>query len=137
MIPIRINQAWVGRLLGVFVLALAAAAFEAMEKPPLAADFNQVIHNPRAFHNKLVTVIALADVEGDRFYLYHPPKPGPQEFGREIFVAMSVEGPRYDRFNDQWVEVTGVIDANRHGVAFDPCVLFVERVRPARQIPKY
>jgi hypothetical protein len=102
-----------------------------------AVDFEEVIRNPSKFHDKRVTLVAMADVGGDRFYLYRPPKPewSIAGRGREIYGVLSVEGPIYDRFDDKWIEVTGIIDANYRGLASDnACSLIIEQVRPAGKI---
>jgi hypothetical protein len=104
-----------------------------------AVDFEDVIKNPAEFHNKRVTLVAMADVGGDRFYLYRPPKPewSIAGRGREIYVLLPVEGPVYDRFDNKWVKITGIIDANYRGLGSDnACGLRVERVRPVEKIQR-
>lgn len=39
-------------------------------------------------------------------------------------------GLRYDKYDNRWVKITGVVDANRHGGWGYPCVIFLDRVRP-------
>jgi len=101
-----------------------------------AVEFEEVIKNPSKFHNKRVSLVAMADVGGDRFYLYRPPKPeSPGDDGRVIYGILSREGPVYDRFDNKWVEVTGIIDANYRGlVSENSCGLIIERVRPVEKI---
>jgi hypothetical protein len=99
-------------------------------------DFYQVIRNPRAFHGKQVTLVAMADVGGDRFYLYQPPKPkSPGDDSRVIYGELLREGPIYDRFDHKWVQVTGIIDAEYRGLASgNACGLIIQRVRPVGKI---
>ncbi len=103
-----------------------------------ATDSEQVIRNPKAFHDKRVTLVAMAEVGGDRFYLYLPPKPqSPGDDRRVIYGELSREGPIYDRFNNKWVEVTGIIDAGYRGlVSENACGLIIERVRPVGKIQR-
>ncbi len=103
-----------------------------------AVDFEEVIKNPSKFDKKRVTLVAMADVGGDRFYLYQPPKPvwSIAGRGREIYGILRTEAPVYDRFNDRWVEVTGIVDASYRGLGSDnACGLIIDRVRPVREAP--
>lgn len=105
----------------------------------MAVDFEEVINNPSKFDKKRVTLVAMAEVGGDRFYLYRPPKPALSKAGsgREIYGILRTEGPVYDRFNDKLVEVTGVVDANYRGLVSDnACGLIIERVRLAGKVEK-
>jgi hypothetical protein len=111
-------------LLSLFAgsLFFAATAF--------ASQFDRVIDNPRSYHNKHVTVRAVAYVEPGRFILYKPRGTKMEkDFSHEIFGLLQIESPSYARFNGKWVEVTGIVDANEHGLAFYRCGLIVHRVR--------
>jgi len=101
-----------------------------------AVEFEELVRNPDKFHNQRVTFVAMANVGGDRFYLYRPPEPSSMpEYGREIYGVLHVEGPIYDRFNNKWVQVTGIVDANYRGLfSENACSLKIERVRPAGNI---
>src|SRR5205807_4742494 len=94
------------KLLTLSVLAaLALTAF--------GADFNEIIRNPEKFHNKRVTVVAVAAGGANRFYLYQPPEP--KLLGvdpRVIYGLLSTESPLYERYDKKRVRVTGVIDAS-------------------------
>ena len=111
-------------------LALMAIPANGSSEP----EFERVVNNPRAYHHKEVTLIAMADVGGDRFILYQPPKArSVSGLGHEIYVDMQIEGPNYDRFNGKWVIVTGIVDADHHGLAYYACELIVKRARLARK----
>ena len=106
--------------------------------PSWAVGFEDVIKNPSKFHDKRVTLRAMAEVGGDRFYLFRPLKPRSLgEDGRVIYGVLRTEAPVYDRFTSKWVEVTGIIDANYRGlVSENACSLIIERVRPIGRIEK-
>jgi hypothetical protein len=119
----HVIQSFKRSILSVAILAAVSAG-----APP--SEFDQVISNPRAYHHREVSLIGMADVGGDRFILYHPPKATvASDFSREIYLALQIEGPNYDRFNHKWVEVSGIIDADGHGLADYACELIVHRVR--------
>lgn len=124
---------------GIPFINLPVTAFLVLLVLPLtswATNLEDVIRTPAKFHNKRVTLVAMAEVGGDRFYLYQPPKP--ESLGdndRVIYGILSREGPVYDRFNNEWVEVTGTIDASYRGlVSENACSLVIERVRPLKKI---
>lgn len=100
------------------------------------ADFNEIIRNPGKFHNKRVTLVAMAEGGADRFYLYQPPEPKPvKDDGRVICGLLFQESPLYERYNKKWVSVTGMIDASYRGlVSENPCGLIIERVRPVGRV---
>jgi hypothetical protein len=103
------------------------------------ADFNEIIRDPKKFHNKRVTVVA--NVTGgavERFYLYQAPKPKvPGVDARVIYGLISGESPLYERYDGKRVRVTGIIDATQGGLfAQNACGLYIERVRPMDKIEK-
>ena len=103
-----------------------------------AVEFQDVIKNPSKFRNKRVTLVAMAEVGGDRFYLYWPPKPKlPGDDRRVIYGLLRAEEPVYDKFNNKWVKVTGTVDTDYRGlVSENACSLDIERVRLARGVEK-
>jgi hypothetical protein len=115
-------------LLGIMALTLAANSSD--------SQFQHVVRNPRAYHDKRVRIVAMADVTGDHFALYYPPLPKTaDDFKRQIFVALRYN-PRitsYDKYDKRLVEVTGVIDATRHGrFGGYACEIVADRIRFAR-----
>lgn len=115
-------------LLSIMALTLAANSPD--------SQFQHVVSNPRAYHDKRVRIVAMADVMGDRFALYRPPPAKTAaDLKREIFVALRYN-PRitsYDRYDKRLVEVTGVIDATRHGpFGGYACEIVADRIRFAR-----
>jgi hypothetical protein len=113
----------VKRLALLLLPVISASAF--------AIDFNEIIRNPEKFQNKRVTLVAMAEVGGDRFYLYRPPKPKLSgDDRRVVYGLLRTEGPLYDHFNDKWVKVTGTINTDYRGlVSGNACSLDIERVR--------
>ncbi len=100
------------------------------------ADFDDIIHHPKKFDGKRVTVVAMGMIGGDRFYLYQPPEP--QSLGddhRIIYGLLLREGPYYEAYNKKRVKVTGVIDASYRGlISTNACGLLIERVRPVGKV---
>lgn len=118
------------RLALLLLFVISASAF--------AVDFNEIIRNPEKFQNKRVTLVAMADVGGDRFYLYRPPKPRLSgDDRRVIYGLLRAEEPVYDYFNNKWVKVTGTINTDYRGlVSENACSLDIRRVRLAGKVEK-
>jgi hypothetical protein len=103
------------------------------------ADFNEIIRNPKKFHNKRVTVVAMVTGgAAERFYLYQPPEPKVAGSDRRVIYGLiSGESPLYERYDEKRVSVTGVIDANYRGLfGGNACGLHIERVRPVSKVEK-
>lgn len=102
------------------------------------AEFNQIIRDPKKFHNKRVTFVAMAWGGTNRFYLYQPPEPKSRvDDARVIYGLLLGERPLYTRYDSKRVRVTGVIDASYHGpFSENACGLIVERVRLADKIER-
>jgi hypothetical protein len=102
------------------------------------ADFDEVIREPEKFDKKRVTILAMARVGGDRFYLYQSPEP--KQLGddpRVIYGSLSAEGPYYKMYDNKKVRVTGVVDVSYRGLADrNACSLTIERVRLADEVEK-
>lgn len=97
-----------------------------------AADFKELARNPAAYHHHRVTVTGVARVEGLTFELYaNPADAGSYAHAdKAISISQNVEGPRYDKYDNRWVKVVGVVDAKRHGMWGYPCIIFLESVQP-------
>jgi hypothetical protein len=104
-----------------------------------ATEFHDVIRHPRAFHNRVISVIGLAMVEVDRFYLFENVSAASKvDLSRAIYVRQGANVSSYDRFNNRWVELTGIVDADEHGpLGGLPCEISLKRVqllnRPAEK----
>ena len=103
----------------------------------LERQFADVVKNPPAYQAKRVRLVAIADVMGDHFALYLPPAAKTaDDLKRQIFVALRYD-PRirsYDQYGGHRVEVTGVIDANRHGpFGGYACEIVAHHIRFVRQ----
>jgi hypothetical protein len=116
---------------------LIAVALSTLAAHELERQFADVAKNPRAVQDKRVRMVAIADVMGDHFALYLPPvAKTADDLKRQIFVALRYN-PRitsYDQYGGHLVEVTGVIDANRHGpFGGYACEIVAEQIRFVRQ----
>jgi hypothetical protein len=121
------------------ILQLTLLLLFGLSSTSRAVDFEQLVKNPSKFDGKRITLVAIAEVGGDRFYFYRPPKPDWSKAGaaREIYGVLRTEAPVYDQFNDKWVKVTGTVDAKYRGLGGDnACSLNIERVRLARETPE-
>jgi hypothetical protein len=119
-------------LIAVALLTLAANAVE--------PQFEDVLKNAPAYHDKRVRLVAVAAVMGDHFALYQPPAAkSAEDLKRQIFVALRYD-PRvssYDQYDGHLVEVTGVIDATRHGpFGGYACEIVAEQIRFAGERSK-
>lgn len=97
-----------------------------------AADFKQVFRNPRAYHDQVVTLTGVARIQGLSFDLYENAADANNfsAVDRALSVSPRVNAPRYDAFDNRWVTITGIVDANRHGRIGSPCVILLESLKP-------
>jgi hypothetical protein len=94
--------------IGLLAVALGTTSY--------AAEFAEVVTHPRAFHNQVVSIVGLAMVEADRFYLFeNVAAVSKQDFSRAIYVDQGASVGSYDRFRNRWVRLTGLVDADHHG----------------------
>ena len=100
------------------------------------ATFKEVILHPEKFDKKRVTIVAMARIGGDRFYLYQSPEP--KLLGddpRVIYGLFFPETPYYGAYDHKKVRVTGVVDISYRGlVGGNACSLIIERVRLAQAV---
>jgi len=98
----------------------------------LAVDFNQVLRNPRAYHHQRVTITGVARVQGLSFDLYgnSGDANNVRAIDRALSISPQIKGPKYDRYDNRWVKIVGVVDADRHGRIGYPCVIFLEDIQP-------
>jgi hypothetical protein len=97
-----------------------------------AAEFENVVQNPMAYHRHRVIVKGVARIEGLTFELYANAAAA-KSYGaanRALSISQNVKAPRYDKYDNQWVEVTGIVDAKQHGMWGYACVIFLENVAP-------
>jgi hypothetical protein len=106
------------------------AAFLAINS--LAVDFNQVLRNPRAYHHQHVTLTGVARVQGLSFDLYGNSADANdfRAIDKALSISPPITGPKYDRYDNRWVRIVGVVDANRHGRIGYPCVILLETLQP-------
>src|SRR5215216_4757030 len=108
--------------IGLLVLALGTTSY--------ATEFNEVVAHPGAFHNTLVSVIGLAMVEADRFYLFENVSAASKiDSSRAIYIEQGANVASYDRFRNRWVRLTGTADAVHHGpLGGFPCEISLTNV---------
>src|SRR5687767_6019618 len=106
-------------------------------KTSSGTPFEALLENPRAYHQKRVSLVGVARIQGLDFDLYREPGAA-KNFGpadQAVSVSTAVDGPRYDRYDNRWVEITGIVNANRHGRLDYPCVVYLESVKPLPRRP--
>jgi hypothetical protein len=98
-----------------------------------ASEYDEVVKNPQAFHHKRVSIVGIAEIQGDSFALYQRRRPQSSgELARTIFIARRIKGPMYTEFNHHRTKVTGIVDANAHGNGYYACEILVERIEAAK-----
>lgn len=95
-----------------------------------SSDFQLLLADPSAFEGKRVTLTGVASVDGAEFFLYPNTQAAKEgNLSRSVFVARDLKGPPYDRFNNHWLSVTGIVTAKGHGpVGFQGPLIWLERV---------
>ena len=114
------------------LLLVGVAAITAKD----ASDFEQLLINPLAFHGKRVSLIGIAHVIGDEFFLYQNASEAEKARPwRAVIIVRHRRGPLYKNLNNHWVKITGVVHANSHGLlGTSPCeiaLIDVERLSRA------
>lgn len=115
----------------------AIVAFLLLANSP-PTDFGQVINDPREVDGKRVSLVGIAQIEGNRFALYQDAQAASKgQLSRAVFVRQRIDGPRYDQFNNHWLKVTGIVDAEQHGPLGGSyaCEIFLERIQPLPRPP--
>lgn len=131
-------------------IALFALAFGTTS---YATEFSEVVAHPRAFHGKVTSVVGLAMVEADTFDLFENVSAVSKvDLSRAIYVRQGPNVASYDRFNNRWVRLTGIVDADHHGplrlvsateaeIGGRPCEISLKKVEllnrpPEKQWPR-
>src|SRR6267143_1877683 len=92
----------------------------------------QIAKNPRAYHHQKVSLRGVAFVQGKSFVLFQDPGAAKEYSGppKSLPVTPRDNAPTYenDKYNDRWVEITAIVDADRRGRWNFPCELLLEKV---------
>jgi hypothetical protein len=118
------------------ILFLVATAFASNADQ---SYFEEVVSHPRAFHDKSISLVGLALIDGDRFYLFESATAAARvDLSRAVFVRQKEHGPSYDQYNNRWLKVTGILDADLHGplgLGF-PCEILLKNVAVLKRPPE-
>jgi hypothetical protein len=116
-------------------LALVALGLLTHSASAASSDFERLLKNPAEFDDRRVTLIGVAEIGGDEFFLY--PNGDARRLGDPaVFVARDPKGPMYGRFNNHWVRVTGIVNAHAHGpLGSEPCEIRLLRIEPLPRAP--
>src|SRR5882724_440637 len=100
----------------------------------IPVDFDALIKHAEAYNGKCVNVIGVAEIDGVSFTVWQPPK-------RNLRFRITVDqeaGKSYDRLNNNWVKVSGVVHKDKEGIF--ACKLSLTEVevvsRPPVQDPR-
>jgi hypothetical protein len=96
-----------------------------------ALDVAELVANPRQFQGQRVTVEGVARVQGLSFQLYRnageAKKYGPED--KAVEVSTRIKGPRYDQYDNRWVQVTGRLADASSASAYYGCTIFLDQVK--------
>jgi hypothetical protein len=99
------------RFCSFFLVGIALVAAKA------PADFERLLINPQAFHQKRISLTGVAHILGDEFFLYQNGYEAQKaQPSRAVLIVRNLQGPLYSELNNHWVKVTGIVDANAHGL---------------------
>ncbi|SRR6266404_4236687 len=116
------------RLASVILLFSVSCAFAQ------ASTLDEVLRDPAQFHHQLVTVTGFAHVSDDYFAVYRDSHAARHaDSRRSVFVALRIGGPNYNRFNNRWVSVTGIVDSTAHGhLGRFSCEILIKKIDLAK-----
>lgn len=99
--------------------------------------FNNLLENPRKYHHQQVSVEGVARVQGSSFVLYRNLHDAEElaDSSKAISIAQRVGGQTYDNLDNHWVIVTGLVDADRHGMWNYPCEILLRDVHLLPRTP--
>lgn len=120
---------------GKLTCILTSVAFALTCRAELTS-FREVLNNPRAYHQQRVSIKGVARVQGSSFVLYQNLRDAAKNApsSEAISVAQRSDGEIHDELDNHWVIVTGILDANRHGMWNYPCEILLENVQ-AQPLP--
>ena len=101
-------------------------------------EFSNLITSPHRYNCQRISLVGFAHVSGESFVLYQNDKEAAKlSTSRAVSIAQKRRGPNHNRVNDRWVTVTGIVDANSHGLWNFPCEILLENVelidRPSKK----
>jgi hypothetical protein len=113
----------------IFTLLLAFTSRAHADRVELSA----VIAHPERFDSREVTVVGLAADNGNGLYVF-PTFEAASKGTRHTQGAAYVPYPHEVNYHRHWVEITGVVHAERHGWADEnPCEIWMTHFRDLRR----
>jgi hypothetical protein len=106
--------------------------------PALATDFSEVVARPELFNHKVVSIVGLALLNGDAFYLFEDVSAASTpDMSRAVYIQHTIHRSFLEQYNDRWVRVTGTVKATIHGPynAF-PCEIRLQKVKILNRPPE-
>lgn len=97
-----------------------------------SVTFKQLANDARAYHKQHVSLTGVAFVQGKSFILFQDREAAKNYSGppKSLLVLPREDAPTYgnDQYNDRWVQITGVVDADEHGRWNFPCAILLEGI---------
>jgi len=117
----------------------AVIAIALIASPSHATELSDVLRNPAAYDHREVALTGVARVEGASFVLYEDVTAASKLDGSKgIYVKQQRNGQDYDRFDRQWVRVTGIVDGAKQSISVKDVKPVPNRLRPEiRDITTY
>lgn len=112
------------------IVSETRAADHHLVAPCAPVDLQQLLEKTEAYKGKRVCVIGVAEVDGISFALFQPPR---RELHRMIVVDRKHGRPRYDRLNNHWVKITGIVHIDPEKIF--ACRLLLENVETLARPP--
>ena len=97
-------------------------------------DFQRVLANPAAFNGKRVTLVGVAEVTNNEFWIYPDARSAKKgDFTKAVFVKRGPKGPLYKELNKHWLKISGTVDVKtRLPLGYGPCAISLDRIELLR-----
>jgi hypothetical protein len=106
----------------------------------LKVEFAKLLNSPGAYEHQCVCATGFAHVRGDAFVIYQSekasggsdPDSSTRDFKKGIFVSVQPSDTKdYDRYNNHWIKIKGIVDLSQRGFADYPAGIVAEEVQSA------
>lgn len=97
--------------------------------------FDEALSNSRFYDGRALSVTGVAQIDENRFVIFRDEETARKgDLTHSIFVSQRNRAHNYARFNRNWVEILGTMNADLHGPFGSgyPCEILLERLTPIR-----
>jgi len=100
----------------IIALILVSAILINVALADQSAEFQKISSNPSGFAGKKVTLVGIAHIYGDRFFLYpNAITAQKSKIEKSAFVVVKPDATRYEKLDNHWLRITGTVDPSEHG----------------------